>query len=156
MAYKYSYEKFDKESMARSCGQNLSVSFKKSVEVARAIRGKKLSYAISYLEKVADQKAVVPYIRFKAEMGHKKGKGIDTGGYPVNVANAFLRLLKSAQKNASEQEISGELYIKAVSARKGTKRYHAGRYSGRVMKSTNIEVIVAPKSKKKVEEVIKK
>ena len=148
MVYKYSFQEFDKQTMARSSGTNLGVSLKKTVETARAIQGKKVSTVIDYLEKVMDKKAVVPYRKYRAEMAHKRGKGIDTGGYPVHVAQELLRLVKAAEKNASEQEISGTLHLLSVSPRKGNTRYHHGRYSGRAQKSTNIEVIVGVKAKK--------
>ena len=70
-------------------------------------------------------------------MPHKRGKGVDTGGFPVNVAKEVLKLLKSAQKNASDRELGEKLYVLAVSARKGTARYHYGRKAGTKMKSTN-------------------
>lgn len=151
MGYNYSYNEFNKETMARASASNAPISLKKSVEVASLIRGKKLSYAISILEKVTEKRAVVPYRRYKAEMAHKKGAGIDTGGYPVHVAKAFLVLLKSAQKNASEQEIGEKLYVLSVSARKGSARYHYGRNAGRKMKSTNVEVVVGLKESAKEE-----
>lgn len=131
--------------MARANGTNLPISLKKSVEVARAIRGKTLSHAVSYLEKVAEQKAVIPYVRFNQEMPHKKGKGISTGGYPVKVAEEFLRLVRNAEKNASDKELTGKLYVLSASARKGNNRYRMGRYIGRKMKSTNAEVIIGVK-----------
>lgn len=147
MAYKYSFEKFDKETMARACGTNLKISLKKSVEVSRAIRGKKLDYAISYLEKVMEEKQVVPYVRYIQEMPHKKGSGVMTGGYPTKVAEGFLKVLRSVKSNAKEQELDENLVIKAVSVRKGSARYHYGRYSGRKMKSTNLEIVVEVKQK---------
>ena len=92
--YKYSFENFNKESMARSCASNLSISLKKSVELANALRGKKVSSAVKYLEGVTKQKVVVPYRRYRAEMGHKRGAGIDTGGYPVKVAEEFINTIR--------------------------------------------------------------
>ncbi|MFW5704622.1 MAG: 50S ribosomal protein L22 [Nanoarchaeota archaeon] len=142
MAQKYAFENFNKETMARSCGFNLQISLKKSVEVAKAIKGKKVSTAIDFLSKVTEQDAVVPYTRFNQEMPHKRGKGIAAGGYPISVAKEFLRLVKSAEKNAKEQEISGVLRIISASTRKGANRYHMGRNMGRRMKSTNVEIIV--------------
>jgi large subunit ribosomal protein L22 len=149
MAYKYSFEKYDNETMARASGSNLNISLKKSVETLREIRGKKVSSAIKFLEAVIEQKAVVPYRRYKAEMAHKRGKGVDTGGYPVSVAKEVLRLLKSAQKNAEDKELDSEnLYVISASCRKGATRYHYGRFSGRKMKSTNVEIIVGERDKK--------
>lgn len=151
MAYKYSMEGYDNQSMARAFRSNASISLKKTVELAKAIKGKRVSTAINYLERVAEQKAVVPYTRYKAEVAHKRGVGIDTGGYPVKVAQEVLKLLKSAQKNASEKELGGELYVLSVSGRKGSGRYHIGRHMGRKMKTTNVEVIIGTKANKKTE-----
>ncbi|MDA3855295.1 MAG: 50S ribosomal protein L22 [Candidatus Woesearchaeota archaeon] len=148
MAYKYSFQNFNKETMARAHSTNVSISLKNSVETTNAIRNKKLGVAISYLERVAKKESVVPYKRYNTDMPHRKGAGIAAGGYPVNVANELVRLLKAAQKNASEQEIAGEIYVLATSVRKGAQRYHMGRYSGRKMKSTHVEVIVGLREKK--------
>ena len=111
---------------------------------------KKVSTVIDYLEKVMDTKAVVPYRRYKQEVAHKRGKGIDTGGFPINVAKEVLHLVKSAEKNAKDRELGDNLVILSVSARKGSTRYHYGRYSGRLMKSTNVEVVIGHVEKKKV------
>lgn len=141
----YAYQGFDKSSMARAQGANLKISYKRSVETLRAIKGKKVSSAINFLEGVIEQTSVVPYKRFNQEMPHKRGKGIAAGGYPVNVAKEVLRLVQNASKNASEQELTETLYVISASARKGTKRYHMGRNMGQEMKSTNVEVILGPK-----------
>lgn len=156
MAYKYSFEAFNKETMARSSSTNQHISLKKTVETANAVKGKKVTTAISYLEKVMDEKVPVPYKRYTMGIAHRPGKGISTGGYPVNVAKEMIRLIKAAAKNAAEQEIAGELYVLSVSGRKGTTRYHPGRYQGRVMKSCNMEVIVGSKVKKETKKVTKK
>jgi len=148
MAYKYSYENFDKETMAKASSTNLSISLKKTVETANAIKGKTVTNALVYLNKVTEEKIAVPYKRYVMGVAHQKGKGIASGGYPVNVAKELIRLINGAKKNAEEKEISGELYVISVSGRKGTTRYRPGRFSGRVMKSTNLEVIVGLKPKK--------
>jgi len=150
MTYKYSYQDFDGKTMARANGANLTISLKKTVETARELKGKKVSTAIDYLEKVMATKAVVPFRRYRAEMGHKRGAGIDTGGFPVKVAEEIIRLLKSAQKNASDLELGENLYVISVSGRKGPTRYKPGRMSGRKAKSTSVEVIIGPKPKKEV------
>ena len=149
MAMNYTYQGFDKQTMARAKGENLKISLKKSVELLRAIKGKKVDVAIRYLEEVIAQKAVVPYVRYNKEMPHKRGKGIAAGGYPVNVAKEVLRLLQNAQKNASEQEISGTLYVLGTSAKKGQRRFHMGRNIGQMIKSTNVELVIGPKGGKK-------
>lgn len=145
----YAYQGFNKQAMARAKGDNLKISLKRSVETLKAIKGKKVTSAIIYLESVIDQKSVVPYVRFNQEMPHKRGRGIAAGGYPVNVAKEVLKILQNAQKNASEQEISGTLYVLGASARKGQRRYHMGRNIGQMMKSTNVEIVIGPREAKK-------
>lgn len=150
MAYKYSFQNFDKNTMARACGSNLTISLKKTVETAKMLSGKKVSTAIDYLEKVADLKAVVPYRKYRGEMGHKRGAGIDNGGFPVKVANEIVGLLKSAEKNAADLGLDEVLYVLSVSGRKGASRYKPGRYSGRKAKATSVEVVVGLRPKKEV------
>jgi len=147
--YNYSFQSFDKTTMARSHGVGLAISLKKTVETAKAIQGKKLTTVFHYLEDVLDMKRAIPYRRFNAEMGHKRGKGIASGGYPIHVIKEVIKLIESAKKNAESQEISGDLYLISVSCRKGNSKYHYGRYSGRQMKSTTVEVVVGVKSNKK-------
>jgi len=141
---KYAFENFNKETMERASASNLSISLKKSTETLREIRGKKVSTAISFLNQVVEQKTPVSYRRYGAEMAHRKGKGMAAGGFPVSVAKEVLKLVNSAVKNASEQELGEDLYIISASARKGITRYHNGRNSGK-MKSTTVEVIVGVK-----------
>jgi len=147
MAYAYSFQAFNKETMARAHAVALPISLKKTVETANFIRGKKVSFVKNLLKEVIEQKKAVPYRRYNSDMPHKKGKGIAAGGYPVFVAKEVLRLIEGAEKNAKELEISGDLYLVSVSARKGNTRYHPGRYSGRKMKSTSVEVFVGLRSK---------
>lgn len=147
----YAFEKFDKKTMAIARANNVSASLKKSVELNNVIRGRKASTIVKYLEAVIDKKAVVPFRKYRAEVAHKKGKGIDTGGYPVNVAKETLKLLKSAMKNANEKDLGEPLYILSVSSRQGVARHHYGRTAGTRMKNMNMEIILAVKqdSKKK-------
>ena len=151
MSYKYAFQTTDKSNYAFASATNLRISLKKAYETCKAINGKKVSAAISFLEQVEKLDTVVPYRKYNAEMAHQRGKGIDTGGFPVKVAIELLRLIKAAEKNAKEKELSGDLYLASVSARKGTGRYHPGRYSGRAMKSTNLEVVVGVRAKPKKE-----
>lgn len=153
--YKYSYQGNLKE-VAISSGTNLGISLKKTVEASKSIKGKRVSTAIDFLEKVTKEKAVVPYTRFKAEMAHRRGKGIDTGGFPVKVAVELLRLVKSAQTNAKEKELGDELRVISVSCRKGSTKYHYGRYMGRQVKSTSVEVILGHVPKKTVKKEVTK
>lgn len=146
---KIAYINFDKKNMSISRGNNLKISLKKSVEVSRFIKGKKLSYVLTLLENVVDKRQIVPYLKYNRDMPHQKGKGISSGGYPINVAMKFLELTNSAKKNIESLNLVGTLYVLSVSARKGVTRMHNSRHSGRKIKSTNVEIILGLKSEVK-------
>ncbi len=142
MAYKYAFQDYNKESMARGCRRNVKISLKKSVELARVLRGMKVECAEKYLGDIIRLKRPVPYKRYFQEMAHQRGKGVATGGFPVKAAKEFLRLLKSVVKNASEKNLGKDLKIISVSVRKGVRMWKPGRYLGRRSKSTHIEMVV--------------
>ncbi len=148
MAYKYAFEGYNEEVMARAYRVNLPISLKKSVELAKFLKGIDVKKAIDILDEIIDKKRVVPYTRYIQEMPHKKGEGIATGGYPVKAAIHFKKLLILAFKSAKEKELGEDLYIKSISARKGTSMWKMGRYLGRKAKRTNLEIVLEVKSKK--------
>ena len=149
MSYKYSFEDYDKENMSRSYGQNLKVSFKKSVETLKAVKRKKsIDKSIEFLENVILKTAPVPYTKFNKEMPHRRGKGIASGGFPKNVCEEILRILKNAKSSADSKNLElKKLKIISASARKGNTRMKPGRYHGRKMKATNIELVLGVNKK---------
>jgi len=153
MGYEYAYKDFDKQRMARFRASNLKISLKKSVELARLIRGKKVNLAIEILDNVIDCKKVVPYKKYKAEMPHKRGR-VAVGRYPVLAAKEFKKVLISAQKCAKEKELGNNLIIISCSVRKGQSRYKQSRFTGRQMKSTHLEIVlcVLDENSKKIKE----
>lgn len=113
------------ETMARAYGRELPIAWKKSVELARAIRGKTVEHAREYLEQVAALKQPVPMKRYKRWVAHKSGYG--PARYPTKAAKAFLKILESAVANAefTGKEDPDAMVIRVVNAHKGsiTKGY---------------------------------
>ena len=72
------------ESMARAYGRELPISWKKAIELARALRGKKVEKALEYLDNVISLKQAVPFHRYKRWVAHKSGVG--PARYPVKAA----------------------------------------------------------------------
>ena len=103
--------------------------------------------------------------RFNKDIGHKKGK-IAAGRFPKKASSEMLKLLVSAEANAQVKGLSAEdLVIIHVRACKATSRMHYGRFYGREMKRTNVELVVQSKiikkekpveREKKVKEIIPK
>jgi len=89
---------FDIEKMARAYGREMPIAWKKSVELARQLRGKKVEKALEYLDNVIALKQPVPFRRYKRWVAHKSGVG--PARYPVKAAKYFKRVLESAVSNA--------------------------------------------------------
>src|SRR5438445_9621512 len=85
------------ETMARAYGRELPLAWKKSVELARQLRGKTVDQAREYLEKVIALKQPVPMKKYKRWVAHKAGTG--PARYPVKAAKAILQSIESAVGN---------------------------------------------------------
>ncbi len=108
------------ETMARAYGRDMPLAWKKSVELARALRGKTVDNAREYLERVISLKQPVPMKKYKRWVAHKSGTG--PARYPVKAAKAFLKVLESAVSNA---EFTGKddpdaMVIRVINAHKGS------------------------------------
>lgn len=133
---------------AKAFGVNLSISTKKSIELANFLRFRDLIQAKRLLENVILKNVAVPMRRYNKDTGHKPGIG--PGRYPRNAAKEFLFLLKSAESNAKHRGMDvNQLYIHQLIANQGAKQFRSGRQRGRVNKSTHLFVELKEKGKKK-------
>lgn len=140
-------QKHDPKKTAKAGGRNIPISLKKSVELGRFVKGKKLERAKKELGEVIKLKRPVPFKRFKMHVAHKKGK-IAAGRYPVKTAEKLLELIESAENNAENQGLEmKKLIIKNVAASKGFsfRRPRRFEFRGQVKKSTNLSVILEEK-----------
>jgi len=142
----YSAQDLDEEGTARAIGREMPISPKKSVELARAIRGKTVEDAKEYLERVIRLEQAVPMKRHKMMVAHKPGIG--PGRYPVKVARHFLKILQSAEENAGYKGLDvDKMRIKVLAAHKGTtQKGQMPRAQGRStpwnQETVNLEVVL--------------
>ncbi len=144
----YSYSaKGEREAMAS--GRDLRVSFKETVELLRAIRGKKLSEAYQILDDVIALKRAVPFRRFKRGIPHRRElNGWKPGRYPVKAAKLVKKILKSAEHNATNKDLDPDrLYVKHAAAQTGTKLKRIfprayGRATPRVEQLVHVEIVL--------------
>jgi len=144
----YSYPIGNKENIAKAIGKEIHISPKHSVEICKAIRGKKLEAAKDFLEEVIELKTPVPFKKHNRGVAHRKGKGFGPGRYPVRAAGAILKVLEAAEANAEYSGLDTEsLLIKHVAASPGRTisgwmaRAH-GRNTAKDTDTVNIEVIL--------------
>lgn len=135
------------ETMARAYGRELPLAWKKSVELARQLRGKTVERAREYLENVIALKQAVPMRTYRRWIAHKAGMG--PARYPVNAAKAFLRILESAVANAefTGKEDPDTMVIAVINAHKGAtaKGYRPrayGRSSPWNQDKVNLEIVL--------------
>ena len=138
---------FKIDSMARAYGRELPISWKKAVELARALRGKKVENAITYLENVIALKQAVPFRRYNRWVAHKSGLG--PARYPVKAAQYFKRVIESAVSNAEYlgREDPDAMVIRTINAHKGaTTKGIARRAHGMStpwnQDTVNLEIII--------------
>jgi large subunit ribosomal protein L22 len=137
------------ENVARAKANELPVSPKHSIEIARFIKSMTTVEAKAYLTDVVALKKAIPFKRFKRNVAHKRGLvKWSAGRYPVKAAEAYLTLLASVEKNAEYVGLDTEnLRISHVAANagRGFKGFFPramGRATPKRRETVNIEIIV--------------
>jgi large subunit ribosomal protein L22 len=155
MASGYTFQKYNKELMARAMGRHLAISTKQSIEICNRIRNKPLRYAKQLLSDAIGMKRPIAYTRFNGDIGHKPGMA--AGRYPIKTAQNILGLLKNAEANAQTKGLNtGSLYVIHSNAQKGARPMHQGRQRGTAMKRTHVEIILQERAEEQKKKVQKK
>lgn len=147
---KYAFKGYNKETMAKVTGRDLPISTKDGIEICNFIRNKKLDAIKAHLELTILEKKPIPFKRFTNGHGHKRGKGMAAGRYPVKASKIFLDLLKSAEANALAKGLSAN-HLKIVHALTNiaSRPYKAGRRVRGEMKRSHTEFILEEVGKPK-------
>jgi len=141
MAHKYAFKDYNKDSMSRGVLLSSSVSTKHCVEIANAIRGKKITRAKQILGDAIEMKKAIPFRRFKLNVGHKTGIG--PGRYPIKACGEVLKILNGCASNAQNKGLNAEkLKTIHISANLVCRPWHYGRAIRRKMKRTHVEIVL--------------
>ena len=97
---------YNPEIHAAARGVGLNISPKAAREVCKALKGMDLEKAKNYLERVIEMNQAVPFKRHDGKVGHRRGKGMSTGRYPVKTAAAILKVIESAGNNGEAIPVS--------------------------------------------------
>lgn len=122
-------------------GKNIPVSTKHSMAICKFIKGKEIQKAIEYLEKVVVGKKAIP---MKGEIPHRKGKMM-SGRFPKNASIEFVRLLKSVEANARNNDILNPIVTEAF-ANIGARPF--GRFGRTRKKRSHITIKCREKKEK--------
>jgi large subunit ribosomal protein L22 len=139
---------FEGDNIARGKANELPISPKHAIEIARFLRNRRTRESIEYLNQVVAQKKAIPFRRFNRNVSHKRGlSGWDAGRYPRKASLAYIRLLQSVEKNAEYLGLDPEnLEIIHASANRGRamKAFFPramGRATPKARETVNIEII---------------
>lgn len=144
---KYSYQPQDETKAVKAMGYEIPMSFKKAMEICRALRGKKVPQAINFLEDVIALKVPVPMKKHKKKVAHKNIPGWYAGRYPQKTAREILKVLNNLKANAEYKGLKPEeLVIVHAQAKKGRaiKRYVPrafGRAVPKIKQLTTVEFV---------------
>ena len=139
---------YDPEIHAAARGTGLNISPKAAREVCKALKGMDLEKAKNYLGRVIEMNQAVPFKRHDGKVGHRRGKGMSTGRYPVKTAAAILKVIESAGKNGEAIHIDIENWrILHIATSRGTRfesRFPRarGRATPKMRESANVEVVL--------------
>ena len=107
-----------------------------------------LEKAKNYLERVMDMDQAVPFKRHDGKVGHRRGKGMSSGRYPVKTAAAILKVIESAGNNGEAIHIDIEnwriIHIATSRGRSFEARFPRarGRSTPKMRESANVEVVL--------------
>lgn len=143
------------EPTARIVGHGLPVSTKHVIEISSFIRGKTVKKSKELLEEVIRLNRAVPFVHFKRDVGHKKGR-MAAGRYPQKASREVLRLLNGLEANAEQQGLDrNNLYIQTIIPNKDSIVWRSGRHVRRKMKHTSLTIIAAEIQEKSSKRVAK-
>lgn len=141
MTMAYAFNQFDPERMARATVRDAGISFKKSIELAKRLRGMMSDRAERYLDEVIALKAAVPFTRFTNGAGHRRG-AMGPGKYPVKAASSFRELLKQCVANAENKGLGTPLKIISLIPQQAARPVRYGRKRGHQSKRTHVEIVL--------------
>lgn len=141
--------KITAEQIARAYAPEQKMSWKKSIEVARFIKGMTLKQAREWLQDVVELKRPIPIKTFKKKQAHHSvpWHGWPVAKWPVKVAKRFLEVLENLENNARFKGLDVErVVILHAAVHKGIKiRNIMPRAFGRATKfdeeTVNVELI---------------
>ena len=139
---------YDPEIHAAARGTGLNISPKAAREVCKVLKGMDLEKAKNYLGRVIKMDQAVPFKRHDGKVGHRRGKGMATGRYPVKTAAAILKVIESAGNNGEAIHIDIENWrILHIATSRGTSfesRFPRarGRATPKMRESANVEVVL--------------
>ncbi len=137
--YNYTFQGYDEAKMAHAVGISLPISPKQAVEICNYLKHRSIKSAKAIIARVREMKQAIPFKRFNKNVGHKPG--IAAGRYPQHATREILKLIASAEANAHNKGIIGELYISHMNAHRAPPQPRSGRTPGEA-KRAHVEITV--------------
>jgi large subunit ribosomal protein L22 len=147
MTYRYAYQGYNEEKMARAVGVSLPISYKQAREICAFVKHRSVNDAKKILNNVLEMKQAVPFKRFNMDVGHKPGN-MAAGRYPQIATKEILRLIESVEKNANNKGMNNDLYISHICSHRAAAGPRSGRTDGEA-KRAHVEIVIEQKKVEK-------
>lgn len=150
-SWRYSLITEKPESSVRAVARDIPVSYKKLVNLARALKGMSIEEARRYLEGVIKGTEPVPHWTYRKKIPHHKKTserwGVPQARYPRKAAKYMLKLIQNLEANAEGKGLDvSRLRLVHVGVHKSytLKRYMPrafGRATRKFKRFSNVEAI---------------
>ncbi len=143
--YSYIVDEKEKENLAFARAEGVEASYKDLSQVCGRINGRKVAWALDFLQKAVESSIPILYKKFNTNLGHRRELGGSKGRYPKKAALAVLKAIKSAAANARIKGLSEDLTIVHVLANKKDsmpRMQSKGRRFRADYETARIEVVV--------------
>ena len=144
---------YPEDRLAKAVIRNVDASMRDLYNVCKAIRGMWLKDAKAFLQRVLDEKEAMPFWKHSHGAAHRSNISerwkVKSGRYPKKAIKYVLKVLESAENNASAKGLDVDrLKIVHIAAHKGItlKRYMPrafGRATPKFKRTSHIEVVLA-------------
>jgi large subunit ribosomal protein L22 len=152
MAYRYTFQNYNNDKMARAVGVSLPISYKQAREICHFIKNRPLEEAKRILNAVLEMKQAIPYKRFDQNIPHRSGN-IAAGRYPQRASTEILKLIESAEANANSKGLK-DLFINHMNVHRAAPGARSGRTAGEA-KRAHVEIVVEERKVEKKQYVKK-
>lgn len=156
MSYSYIIPEEEADLHAAARAEDIDASYKDLAQVCGRIRGRRIVWAIGFLERAAEGSVPVYYATHNKKLGHRRELGGRKGRYPVKAAGLVLKALQSARSNGVFKGLGDDMVVVHAAANKKhtyPRMASKGRTARAYYETARVEIILKSKERSAMKKV---